>query len=254
MGKPAAQNDDALLEARLRDAVRLSEEKCFAHFAGFLDEREALFAEKLMKKLGIKNYMLWGGYDGSERVVFGVFPEFLELDTESYPIASVTASYRACDTLTHRDFLGAFLAAGIKRETLGDILVGEGRTVLFVREEIADFLCTEISKAGRVGIKLSKGCEEPLPEVHQFEEFFSVIASARLDCAVAAVLGTSREKASAAIRSGLVMLNHEETDSVSLTVADGDKISIRGKGRFILDSVGPPTKKGRLKLAGRKYI
>ena len=81
-----------------------------------------------------------------------------------------------------------------------------------------------------------------------------MIASARLDCAVAAALGTSREKASAIIRSGLVMLNHEETDSVSLAVGDGDIISIRGKGRFILDSVGPPTKKGRLKLAGRKYI
>ena len=167
MGNSTAPNDGALLEARLRDAVRLSEERCFAHFVGFLDEREAILAEKLMKKQGIKNYMFWGGYVGSERVVFGVFPEFLEPDAESYPIVPVTASYRACDSLTHRDFLGAFLAAGIKRETLGDILVGEGRSVLFVREEIVDFLCSEISKAGRVGIRLSKGYEDPLPEAQR---------------------------------------------------------------------------------------
>ena len=87
MGNSTAPNDGALLEARLRDAVRLSEERCFAHFVGFLDEREAILAEKLMKKQGIKNYMFWGGYVGSERVVFGVFPEFLEPDAESYPIA-----------------------------------------------------------------------------------------------------------------------------------------------------------------------
>ena len=72
--------------------------------------------------------------------------------------------------------------------------------------------------------------------------------------AVAAALGASREKASGLVAAGLVALNHEETLSPSREVKDGDRLSVRGKGRFLLDQVGPPTKKGRLKLSGRKYL
>ena len=246
--------EEALLESRLTDAARLSEERCFAHFVGFLDERQALVAEKCMKKQGFKNYMLWGGYDGSERVVFGAFPDFIAPDPEEYPVIPVTVQYRTCDVLTHRDFLGALMAEGIKRETIGDILVGEGRCVMFVREEIVEYLLSGVQKIGRVGVRLSRGYEGSLPEGRKFSEFSSVIASARLDCAVAAALGTSREKASGYISAGLVMLNHEEAFSCSAEIKDGDKLSVRGKGRFLLDQVGPPTKKGRLKLSGRKYI
>ena len=71
---------------------------------------------------------------------------------------------------------------------------------------------------------------------------------------VAAALGASREKASGLVAAGLVALNHEETLSPSREVKDGDRLSVRGKGRFLLDQVGPPTKKGRLKLSGRKYL
>ena len=69
--------------------------------------------------------------------------------------------YRPCDVLTHRDFLGSFLAAGITRSAMGDILVGEGRSVLFVKDEVSGFLIEQISKIGRVGVRLSRGAEEP---------------------------------------------------------------------------------------------
>lgn len=248
------KTEDALLLSRLADAARLSEARCFAHFVGFLDEREAAFAEKWAARNGVENARLWGGYEGAERVVFGAFPEFLEPNPEAYPITAVTARYRSCDRLTHRDFLGAFLAAGIRRETLGDILPEEGRCVLFVREEVAEHLLSSIQKVGRVGVALSRGYEGPLPAGRAFAPFQAVVASARLDCAVAAALGASREKASGLIAAGLVALNHEETLSPSREVKDGDRLSVRGKGRFLLDQVGPPTKKGRLKLSGRKYL
>lgn len=246
--------DDTVLEARLRDAVRLAESGGRPRFAGFLDERQAEFAKNIMSNLCCENYMLWGGYDDAERVVFGVFPDFLTPDLKSFPVTALTASFRRCDTLTHRDFLGALLANGIERETLGDILVEEGRCVIFARSEIADFILSQTEKIGRVGVTLTVGAEEPFPEAHHFEEFSSVVASARLDCIVAAAIGTSREKACEFIRAGLVMLDHEVNASLSAPVSQGCKLSIRGKGRFILDRLGPMTKKGRLSILGRKYI
>ena len=98
------------------------------------------------------------------------------------------------------------------------------------------------------------GVTGPLPQAGNFEDFSAVVASARLDCIVAATIGTSREKSSELIRTGLVMLNHEVNTSVSAAVEQGSKVSVRGKGRFVFDRLGPVTKKGRLSIAGRKYI
>ena len=246
--------DDAVLEARLRDAERLAQSGGRPRFVGFLDERQAEYAKKIMSNLCCENYMLWGGYGGAERVVFGVFPDFAAPEEEAFPVAALTASFRRCDTLTHRDFLGALLANGIERETLGDILVEEGRCAIFARSEIADFILTQTEKVGRVGVSIKAGMQEPLPEGRRFEEFSTVVASARLDCIVAAAVGESREKSCELIRAGLVMLDHEVTTSVSAPVSQGSKLSIRGKGRFVLDRLGPVTKKGRLSIAGRKYI
>ena len=248
------QSADAILEAKLCDAVRLAQSGSQPRFVGFLDERQALAAQKTINHILFKNYMLYGGYDGSERVVFGAFPDFIAPDAAKFPISAVTASYRACDRLTHRDFLGALLANGIQRETLGDILVEEGRCVIFARNEISEFILSQTQKIGRVGVRLVKGAMQPLPSGRNFEDFSAVVASARLDCIVAVAIGTSREKSSEIIRAGLVMLNHEVNTSVSAVVAPDSKLSIRGKGRFVLDRLGPMTKKGRLSIAGRKYI
>ncbi|HEX2985907.1 MAG TPA: YlmH/Sll1252 family protein [Caproiciproducens sp.] len=245
---------DVILEAKLRDGVRLSEHDGKPRFVGFLDERQANLAQKIMTNLCYKNYMLWGGYDEAERVVFGVYPEFLTPDTAQFPITPITAAYRRSDTPTHRDFLGSLLGKGIQRETLGDILVGEGRCVLFVRSEIADFVISQTEKVGRIGVALTAGAEEPLPAAHRFEDLSVIVASNRLDCIVAAFTGISREKSADLIRSGLVMLNHEISTDVSVSVAQGNKLSIRGKGRFLLDRLGPMTQKGRLCVAGKKYI
>ena len=247
-------DEDSVLKARLRDIMRLAESERKPGFVGFLDERQAAAAHSFMESLEASGYLFWGGYEGAERVMLGVFPGFQEPGAELFPISGITASYRDKDVLTHRDFLGALLNLGIVRETLGDILIEEGRCVFFCRSEISDFLLSQTEKIGGVGVRLSPGAERPFPALHRFREFTAVVASARLDCVVAAAVGTSREKAAEKIRSGLVMLNHKAVCSPSAAVIEGNRVSIRGTGRFILDAVGPVTKKGRLRIAGRKYI
>ena len=78
-----------------------------------------------------------------------------------------------------------------------------------------------------------------------FTEFSFVVASPRSDCVTAALVGYSREKSGAAIKAGLVTQNYQVAMSTSQKVDVGDKISIRGKGKFVLDRIGPMTKKGR---------
>ena len=93
-----------------------------------------------------------------------------------------------------------------------------------------------------------------MPWVQQYAPVGGVVASERLDCLVAFLAGTGREKAAQMVHAGLVSVNHREADSVSHRVNEGDIISIRRYGRFIVDMLGPVTKKGRLSVKCRKYI
>lgn len=245
------QEKDRWLLARCRDAIRLGEKS--PQFVGFLDEREVVLARQVLQEEGCENARLWGGYEGAERQMLGVFPDYWPASEEEFPIAAVTVRYRREDSLSHRDFLGAFLGAGVQRAAIGDILPDEGRCVLFLKEDTAPFLLSQIEKIGRVGVSLQRGCSLPLPQAHGFLPIEGIIASERLDCAAACLLGTSREKASVLIRTGMVQLNHRECTECSREIHEGDLLSVRSKGRFCIDRLGPVTKKGRICLAGRKY-
>lgn len=244
----------SILEARLQDAVKGARDYSRTSFIGFLTEEEAAFAKSLMNQMHFENYMLWGGYPNSERVVFGSFPDYMEPDSACFPVAAITATYRRCDVLRHQDFLGALMSRGIKRDTLGDFLLEEGRCVFFVREEIREYLFSQIEMVGKVGVRLSREVREPLPAGHKLEDFSAVVASPRMDAVVSATTGVSRAKAAEWIKMGYVFLNHEEVSSVSQNVNEQDLLSIRGKGRYRFDQIGPMTKKGRLKIAGKKYV
>lgn len=247
MNKSAEQ----LLQAKLEDLLRLGERR--PAFLGFLDESEAAQARQYYAFRRDK-VMFWGGFSQAERVIAGVFPDYLEPDASLFPLQALTFRFREEDALSHRDFLGALMSLGVERSMIGDILVEKGRAVLFVREEMTGYFLQNIRKIGRVGVKILEGAEEPFPEAHQFQNVSGVIASERLDCFTALLCKTSREKAAGFIVQGLVMINHVVQDSVSVRVQEGDILSIRGKGKFIVDQVGPETAKGRLSVQCRKYI
>lgn len=250
----AAFSDDALLKARLTDAVALSRARKNPQFVGFLSEREGLLAERLIKSMHWEDTLFWGGYEGAERLCFGAFPDFMGPDAASFPVDALTVTFRAQDKLTHRDFLGTLMSLGINRDTVGDILIEDGRCVLFVRSSIVSFILSQLQKVGGAGLKVEPGFHEPLPPGRGTEPITDTIASARLDCVVAALTGLSREKSAGLITAGLVQLNASEKLSLSVEVEEGDKLSIRGYGKFLVEAIGPPTKKGRLRLKALKYL
>ena len=132
---------DAVLTARLSDAVRMAEQKNRCHFVGFLDEREAEIARSVMRRLRFDRFLLWGGHEEAERVLFGAFPSYLDPEPSAFPLAAITARFRREDALSHRDFMGGLLSRGLQREALGDILLEEGRAVFFCARGGRVFSC-----------------------------------------------------------------------------------------------------------------
>lgn len=238
-----------LLPARIGDLKQLCEKTKSPKFIGFLTADEVAVA---VKQLKYDRYDIFGGYYGAERVVLGVLPDWCE--TPHFPITAITFTYRTCDTLTHRDFLGALMSLGITRETVGDILIEPGRAVAFVLNDISKFIFTEISKIGNVGVTLAEGFAEPLPQLGKKQSFVVTVASMRLDCVVASLCGISRKEASEKISDGCVSVNSICTEKATQNVVAGSKITVRKKGKFEITACDEHSKKGRIILKYDKYI
>ncbi len=245
--------DKELLSARISDAVDICLKQNKYKYVGFLTEEEAALAFAVANSLNAK-FCFFGGYENATRTMFIALPGWAEEIDNCDFVVPVTFSYRKIDKLSHRDFLGTLMALGITRESVGDILVEEGRAVVFLNKDISRYVIEQVSKVGGTGVVLSEGFVSPLPQQSKIVSFSATVASNRIDSVVGAIVGTSREKAKSLITESLVILNGAVCEKVTSLVNGGDKMSVRGYGRFIIDSCNEQTKKGRVILKYSKYV
>ena len=251
MSGEALNEEERFLAAHIADLERLSAKSGVPRFSAFLNEREAVVAARAVR--GRPEF--FGGYDGAARTVCGFFKDTYAEEMpheELFPVRAVTFSFRRCDKPAHRDFLGAVLALGIKRELVGDILGAEDYAVVFCHETAED-LIYHICKVGRIGVSAEKGAVKPLPEIKTKRTAASV-SSLRLDCIVSAAANISREKSAMLIKSGQVNADFSVCQNVSEEVSGGEIISIRGYGRYRLSEISGETRRGRLRVIIEKYI
>ena len=238
--------EDKLLLDKAYDAITLSQRRNIPRFFGFLNEHESLYLRQHLPKSA--DVLFYGGYEGAVRLMLGAGAE-----EEDFPITALEFTYKAEFDLRHRDFLGALTAQGIRRETGGDLLTGEGRTVVFVRDEIAPFLLTEVDQIGRVGVKVGYADVSDLPVPDDIEELVWTLSSLRLDAFVACAAHLSRDKAARLIKSEMVTVDHVTETEVSRPLKDGMTVTIRKYGKFVLTSQIGTSKKGKLRIAVRHY-
>lgn len=247
-------DDDRIMLSRTLDWAEMSEERYVTKYSFFLDERQCELNEKILASVKFENYLLWGGYENAERKILCVAAPYSDIDKKDFPVVPVTFTYRDEDRLSHRDFLGSLMSLKISRDSVGDILVGTGKTSVFLRDSVVHDVIDNISKIGRTGVKSSVGFDETLVVEREFSEISGTVASLRLDSVISLALKISREKASALIRSGLAEVNHTMADSPKKLICEGDKFSVRGFGKFLFKSVNGATKKDRLHITVCKYI
>lgn len=249
-------DDERFLFAHISDLAAQSRRTGVLRFSRFLNEREALIAENAGRAEGASP-IFYGGYDGASRKVCGFFEgtyaEEMPLDSkyDLFSVRAVTFSFRACDKLCHRDFLGAILNTGLKRSVLGDISVSEDHAVVFCPKTVEDLLLG-LTKIGRVGVKPQRGIMGSLPE-QRFETLDRTVSSLRLDRLVGACANLSCDRSATLIRTGQVSADFSVCTSVSSVVKENVVISIRGYGKFRLAKIAGETKKGKIRLIIEKY-
>ena len=189
--------------------------------------------------------------------MFGALPDYTVDYFAEFPITALKFEYRKAYKLSHRDFLGSFMATGISRETIGDIRIGDGLAVAFVCNDIAEYLINQITKIGRVGVTVQRVNLESVGDL--FEQPKTVplsftVSSLRLDAVLAGLVGCSRSKAESFVKDGLVFVNSFEVLKVTKQVKSGDFITLRGTGKFLITSCNGVSKKGREIISAEKYI
>lgn len=247
--------DIKLLKAKTEDLFDLCEKYCSARFSDFLDGAEqAIINREIIFPYGC-NVMIYGGFEDAEKKIIGVFPEWERPTPEAFPITCLKAEGGYSRPLTHRDYLGSVLALGIAPAKLGDIVVSEGCAYIFIHTDISEYVSSSLHKIGNQNVKLSVISDPSSVKIERkYLTIETVCASERLDALTAASANISRSEAAKLIEGGKVKLNHLEICKASETVKEGDLLSIRGSGRFIVYKYGSETRKKRLHVTLKKYI
>ncbi len=261
--------DEALFRARLGELDSRAGQGSLS-FTRYLTPHELAVARTIP---GRAPRFVWGGWPDAERKRIFFIPDYagepdadtpdawLDLlapffgDEIADAVTRVRISGSGYRVLGHRDYLGSILALGLERSALGDIvLIDDYSAVLFCDARIADYLSTALERIGADKVKIARDDGgEPLPP-RATRPIHDTIASPRLDCVVAAMTNLSREKAQAMIRVGEVEVNFLPETRTDAEVREGDMLSLRGYGRFVVRAFDGETRRGRLRLLAEQYV
>lgn len=247
------ENDELL--RRAEDLRGRCEKTASVTHTAFLTPAEQFALLEWAKYTPDCNMLLCGGNDACERKAAFFLPFYMQED-EFEPSEYITAlSVKAhFGQPTHRDYMGAVLGLGIKREWLGDIWVSGENAVVFVLKSVERHVADGLDKVGRLGVKVSAVDlgDVKAPERKVKKVSFSV-KSMRFDAVLAGLFGLSRTAAAACIAQGEASLNYSECMKNDAAVTEGDVISLRGHGKAMVSGSGGVSRKGRLFVEAEIY-
>lgn len=250
--------EEVLFCKRMQDLANMSYSRNIPIFSDFLAMNEISLLHSMSAELAGVRYELYGGYEFAERQMAMFVPDALFHENRqmpSYPMVTLKIEpvhKKFAEALTHRDYLGSVLGLGIERCKIGDILLSGTeknpadvpRAYLFCCNKMAEFLINELYKVRHTQVRVSVTDEDVRPTI-ELKELRGSVASLRADAIIAFVCKLSRSAVIALFQSQKIFINGRLTESNSQLLKEGDKISVRGYGRFLFEEVLSMTKKER---------
>lgn len=251
--------ENELLLARIEDCIQSCQDNYLITSTNFLDiYQQSTVIEFLRKKKVV--YDFYGGFDDCERKTAVFFPdyadgiEYLKENSDLSPIVCLDIKKDNFSMLTHRDYLGAVMGLGIRRETVGDIIVHSDGCTMAVVRSVASYIEQNLTSVGRGSVKVTvNDTFEIRADDSVFENKRCCVSSMRLDAVVSAAFMMSRNSAAERIKRGDVLVNGVVVVKSDAKVVFGSKIVIHGSGKVIVEEDAGITKKGRQAFIIRKY-
>lgn len=250
---------------RMLESAQLAYQKEILVYTDFLGLAEQNLFYNSIKEFPAITYSCYGGTKDAERFCIAFdgrnfvshFQQNAIEDVSLFPIVCICISpsnIKYSETLTHRDYLGALLHLGITRNKIGDIYIKDKKAYVFCIESIADFICKELCTIKHTLVNceivtLEKDILKPV-----FQEITNTVASLRLDAFISIAFQTSRSSIVSFIDAEKTYVNGRLVTKASMQLKEGDIVSVRGKGRFLVKEIKNTTKKGRIVVTINKYV
>lgn len=219
--------------------------------------------------INMKNYsgvkvLHYGGFPSAERQAIFFIPECYEIDDifnhfleykDDNPISAVKVIKDRFSTLSHRDYLGAVIGLGIKRELIGDIIICDFGAYIICFKSIADFIADNLMRSGRGTLSSTVvGIDKIELPTEKTEIRFHSVASLRLDNIISSGFNIPRSACGEYVNKGLVFVNSVRALKIDAPLKEHDKLVVRGKGKIVLDEVIGENKKGRVHINIKHYL
>ena len=256
------EKDDKILLAQVLDRIEMCEKRNKIESTDFLDLAQIELVQKFINKIRIENYMSFGGFEQAERRIFVIYPEKFNSSIVKKNLSNIIQIVRIelPDDLkgkyTHRDYLGAVIKLGVKREKVGDIIVDNDGADIIVDKDISKFLEENLGGLTRFSKSTIsvQSIENLRPVEIKKEEREIIVSSLRLDNVISELARCSRTKALDIINMERVFVNFQCEIKKTKQIKVGDMITIRGKGRFFIKELVGQTRSGRVIIKIEKFV
>ena len=250
-------DDEKLLISRIKDLANATYNQNRYSFTNFLTIDEQAVIDTIRSEIKHVDYSFFGGHECCERQIikFGSF-ESLGYD-EPFPICTLLIEpliQKFSDELSHRDFLGALMNLGIKRNVLGDIILKNNKAYVFCLNDVSDFIISELTRVKHTSIKITK-VDGPVNDLNrELKDIEVLVSSNRLDAIVASICKLSRGKALELFREKKILINNRICENNSASLKQEATLTIRGYGKYIFLEEGGKTRKDRVYLKMKQYV
>lgn len=264
--------EELMLRKHLIDLSNRAFHRNIAIFSDFLNLNELHILHTTPKEILRTRYTSFGGYGLSERQMIAFLPDALyyTLSDESrlskkgvlpfgyeYPMQAVVVrplNPKFAEELSHRDYLGALMNLGVERSKFGDIIVTDAKAIIFLCEEIADYVLNNLTRIRHTSVQCKREEIQDISYAPSFTELKGTVPSVRLDTVMSVAFPMSRSKLTVYITAGKVFVNGKLITNNGYRLEEGNLISVRGMGRISYEGILAETKKGRYYISVRKYI
>lgn len=259
-------DDNKILISHIKDLKIRCDENSMIIFSTFLDLNQQSAVKELEGfDIGNVNTFYYGGYPDAERVCVVFAPSFYDLGESIFDffnenddennLTLLKLSKDKFSSVNHRDYLGALMGLGIKREVIGDIIVLNDCAYVVTLKSSAKYIIENLKSVGKATVSAEYASFSALSSrSDNFLNVSSFVASERLDNIVSAAFSLSRKSSVSFIQKGLVFVNSKQILKNDFNVSPGDKVVVRGLGKVLYFSKNGKSKKDRIHITLKKYI
>lgn len=252
--------EQKMLEARVEDKFQFAISKNKITHTDFLNRTQIAHVKQVLKEKSIRSYLFFGGNaENSERQILVCYPNKFSEEIVEKNFSQIVCGLRIRlpkdVQYEHRIYLSGIMKLGIKREKVGDILVRENGADIIILAEIADFLKMNLMELTRFK---KATCEiidinDVEKQERQFEDLSIIVSSMRLDNFVSELAKCSRTKAEEMLKEQRVFVNDQLEMKSSKKINCQDQLTIRGKGKFVVQEIARTTKSEKLVVNLKKF-